>query len=253
LASADELRILQEKVAVACRILAMHGLAEGITGHVSARVPDSPGEMFIRCRGDDEYGVLYTDTDSVRRVNLDGSGPGLDARHERPLELPIHGELLRARPEMNAVVHGHPTSVLLCGMAGVDLKPVYGSYDPSGLGIAMDGVPVFPRSVLIRTPDLGQALAAALGSKSVCILRGHGIAVVGRSVEEAVLKAIRLERLADVCWRLANYTRGALPEIPAEDQAAFADRPTGASLPRGEEWTWRYYVRQLEEREGRSE
>ena len=250
MSSAAELDELRNTVALSCRILAMHGLAEGITGHVSARVPGAEGEMFIRCRGDDEYGVLYTGPEAVRRVTFDGEGAGLDAAHEKPLELPIHGELLRARPDMNAVVHGHPKSVLLCGMAGIELKPVYGAFDPSGLALALEGVPVFPRSVLIRTQELGRALVDAMGSKNVCILRGHGIAVVGRSVEEATLRALRLERLADVCWQLATVTGGKLPEILPEDQAAFGARAgAGGGLPRGEEWTWRHYVRLLEDAE----
>ena len=65
---ADELDELRWKVATACRILGMHGLVHESTGHVSARIPGTD-EMFVRCRGGDERGLLFTDVDNVRRVD----------------------------------------------------------------------------------------------------------------------------------------------------------------------------------------
>ena len=67
---ADELDELRWKVATACRILGMQGLVRESTGHVSARIPGTD-EMFVRCRGGDERGLLFTDVDNVRRVDFD--------------------------------------------------------------------------------------------------------------------------------------------------------------------------------------
>jgi ribulose-5-phosphate 4-epimerase/fuculose-1-phosphate aldolase len=242
----DTLSALQSKVAVACRVLAMTGLVRDITGHVSARVPGTD-EMFIRCRGDDEAGVAFTQPEAIRRLRFDGRGDGLGERHQPPLELPIHGEILRARPEVGCVVHAHPPATLLCGIAGVELRPVFGAYAPAAMTLAAKGIPVYARSVLIRTPALAAELMAAMGQKDVCIMRGHGITVTGRTVEEATLRAINLELLARVCWQLA--LKGPVADIPAEDLATFEADPAGpALLPRGDEWSWRHYVRLLEER-----
>ncbi|GMA59951.1 class II aldolase/adducin family protein [Alicyclobacillus fastidiosus] len=60
-----------EKLAVACRILAMEGLVDEILGHVSVRVPDTD-EMLIRCRGPYECGVAYTQSDAIQRVTFEG-------------------------------------------------------------------------------------------------------------------------------------------------------------------------------------
>lgn len=241
----DTLDELRGKVATSCRILAMTGLVKEITGHVSARVPDSPNEMFIRCRGDDEFGLPFTTPSAIRRVNLNGMGDGLGTTHEKPLELPIHGEILKARPDINCVIHAHPPGVLLCGIAGVELRPVYGAYDPGGLALALQGIPVFPSSVLISNEELGKRLADTLGDKGVCILRGHGIAVVGRTVEEATIRAIRLEALARITWQLS--TKDSVPTISDEDAAAFQQRSPAQALPRADEWVWRYYVKLLEQ------
>ncbi len=65
----NRLEELREKVALSCRILANEGLVEGMLGHVSARVPGEE-EMLIRCRSDEDYGVLFTKDSDIRRVDL---------------------------------------------------------------------------------------------------------------------------------------------------------------------------------------
>jgi ribulose-5-phosphate 4-epimerase/fuculose-1-phosphate aldolase len=243
---AASLLALREKVSQSCRILAMMGVVAEITGHVSARVPGTD-EMLIRCRGEYEDGVRYTLPEAVRQIDFDGNALKPDDGYDRPLEFPIHGEVLRARPDVQAVVHAHPPAILRCGMAGVDLKPVFGAFDVMGAGMALAGIPVYSRSVLIRDRDLGQAVAAVLGDKHACVLRGHGIVTCGRTVEEATLRALSLERLAGVCWNLS--LRGELPDLPPEDLDEWrrATSAPAATLPRAEEWNWRHFMRMLNE------
>src|SRR5206468_5715100 len=100
------------KVATASRILGMLGLVRESTGHVSARIPGSD-EMWVRCRGGDENGLVFTGLHNVRRTDFDGEGPGMGQEHGKPHETPIHGEIYRARPEVNAVIHAHPYYALL--------------------------------------------------------------------------------------------------------------------------------------------
>ena len=220
--AADELR---RTVALACRILAHMGLVRDITGHVSARIPGTD-EMVIRCRGDDEFGLAFTRTRQVRRVDFDGHGGGLGKRHVVPLELPIHGELYRARPEVGAVVHAHPAAVLLCGLAGLELRPVFGAYDAYALGVAAAGVPVFPRSLLIDGKEIAGELIEAMAGHDTCLMRGHGITVVGATVEQATIRALKLEVLAEVTWQLATSGRE-VGELPEDEVAAFLGRSQG--------------------------
>ena len=81
---------------LSCRILAMEGMVERITGHVSARITDSD-EMWIRCRSPEEEGVRYTTIDAIRRVDFDGKGPHKGEQYQVPNELPIHGEIYKKR------------------------------------------------------------------------------------------------------------------------------------------------------------
>ena len=233
---------LAETVALACRILARAGLVREIIGHVSARLPGTD-EMLIRCRGEDEYGLVYTSASQVRRLDFGGGGGGLGTDHTAPLELPIHGEIYRARPDVGAVVHAHPPMALLCGLAGLELRPIFGAYDPDALELAAAGIPVFPRSILIDTAALGAELAESLGDGNACLMRGHGITTVGRSVEQATLRAIKLEALATVTWQL-HAAGTAVAVLPEEEIASFTKRSQGAGvIPGGGRWLWRHYAR----------
>jgi ribulose-5-phosphate 4-epimerase/fuculose-1-phosphate aldolase len=223
-------------VAQACRILAAHGLIESILGHVSARVGED--SMLIRCRGPADRGVRFTQPDDVRLVDLDGAhledSPGYDV----PNELPIHGELLKERPEVGSVVHAHPWSTLVGGIAGLPLRPVFGAFNIPAMRMAREGVPVYPRSCLITRPELAAEMLEAMEGKDVCVLRGHGVTVAGRSVQEAAVKALDLDTLARVTERLAAIGADNAPEISEEDVAELPD--LGPSF--NEERVWRHLV-----------
>lgn len=233
----DELRA---KVAISCRILATEGLVEGILGHVSARV--GSGEMVIRCRADDETGVLFTRDSDIRRVDFDGRGPGLGERYEVPKELPIHGEIYKARPDVNCVIHAHPPAALLCGIADLELRPIFGAFNIPAMRMALEGIPVFPRSVLVTRPELAAPMIEAMGEKRVCLMKGHGVTVTGASVEEATVRALNFNTLHRVTLQVA-LAGGRAEEILPEDVAELPD--LGSRF--NDEWTWRYHARMAEE------
>ena len=219
----------------------MEGLVEGILGHVSKRVDAQT--MLIRCRGPQEHGLAYSGASDVRLVDLDGASSDLPPGYSVPAELPIHGELLRARPDAGAVVHAHPPSVLLAGLAGIEMRPVFGSYNIPAMRVALRGVPVYGRSVLIRRRELALEMLAAMGDSDVCILKGHGITVAAPSVELAVVAAINLNTLAAVNVELVRL--GARPpEIPAGDIAELPDLGSGFN----DMATWRFYAAKCESR-----
>lgn len=215
---------LRRTVALACRILAEAGLADGVLGHVSGRT--GPGRMLVRCRGPREEGLLFTGVSDVREVGLDGHGDLTDGEDSWavPNELPIHAEVLRARPDVDAVVHCHPPAVLVAGVEEIALRPVFGAYDIPAARMAVEGVPVYPRAVLVRTPELGREVVAAMGGATVCVLRGHGIVTVGsgpHAVEQAVARTLSLELLARVSIerarlgdRAADLSEADLAELP---------------------------------------
>lgn len=234
---------LRSDVVDACRVLADNHLVREVLGHVSARIPGTD-EMFVRCRRPDDPGVEYTDLADIRRVDLDGNGDHTDEHYRLPGEFAIHSEIYRAHPEVGAVVHGHPRASLVCTIAGISLEPIFGAYDPGALEIAVAGVPVFPRAVLISTPALGRQLVAAMGNSKVCQLAGHGIVTAGADIAEAAVLAIKLETLAEVTLQV--HSAGRTPRLLADDDIAETLGFVHSHDPRLVlDWTWQFYRRNL--------
>lgn len=227
-------------VALACRLLGHRGLAEDVLGHVSLR---TAGDRFlVRCRGPQESGLLFTSVDDVREVDYDGHGELGD--WNVPNELSIHAEVLRARPAVDAVVHCHPPALLAVGLAGLELRPVFGAYNMPATRMALDGIPVYPRSVLIRRRELGSEMVAAMGDAPVCVLRGHGVTAVGsgpHAVEQAVVRASNVEVLARATLQLATLAAD-VPTLDADDVAELPD--LGGAF--NDVSVWRHFVRRLE-------
>ena len=225
-------------IAQACRVLAHAGLAQDVLGHVSVRA--GPGSLLVRCRGPAERGLLFTTPDDVHEVGFDGP-PSLPAGYSVPGELPIHTETLRARPAVTAVVHAHPPAVVTADLAGLALRPVVGAYNIPAMAMARDGIPVYPRGVLIRRADLAGQMLAAMGEAPACVLRGHGVTTTGASIAEAVIRALHLESLARVVLGAAQ-AGGHPPDLPEADVAELPD--LGSTL--NEDSIWRYHLARLD-------
>jgi ribulose-5-phosphate 4-epimerase/fuculose-1-phosphate aldolase len=182
-------RTLLDDLVAASRILAQHGVLDAY-GHVSARSDRRP-ERFIMSRSLAPALVKPAD---LMELDAD-SEPLAGDKRKGFLERYIHGEIYRARPEVMAVVHSHSPSVIPFGVTRTRLRPIYhmGSF-------LWSGTPVFDirkereeNDLLIRDRPLGKALAHSLGACTCVLMRGHGMTVVGDSVQEAVFRAIYTE------------------------------------------------------------
>jgi HCOMODA/2-hydroxy-3-carboxy-muconic semialdehyde decarboxylase len=180
-----------EDLVAANHILFHEGVVDGF-GHVSARHPDRP-DRFLLSRNMAPAQVRAAD---ILEFELDGTP--VDPAGPRPyLERFIHGEIYRARADVTSVVHSHSPAVVpfgvvpeaplrpICHMSGflADAAPVFEIRDTAGPATDM----------LIRTPALGAALADRLGPAAVVLMRGHGSTVVGRTIRQAVFRAVYTE------------------------------------------------------------
>lgn len=231
----------RELVAKSCRLVGGLGLTKAATGHVSQLSADGK-RILIRARGPNELGVRYTTAEQVIAVDFDGKkidGPdGLEA----PQEVFIHTWLYKTRPELKCVVHIHPVSVVLFTIVDKPLEPIYGAYDPGSVDLVLDGIPTYGRSITISNDTLGKEFSAAMGTKRVCLMRGHGITTAGASVEEATVTAIRLNELAEVSYQA--HLLGTPRRIPEQDIAVFEEsrrRRKPGPQPHVEA-IWRYYA-----------
>ena len=213
---------LAERLIQGCRILADDGQGDLIWGHVSARHAVRPDEILMKPAG---IGLEEMADDTLITVGLSGERTG----GNRPLhvEVFIHTEIMRARPEVQAVVHTHPPHAVAFSALCRPLLAI-------GHEGAMfcDGLPVFDRtSDLIVSPDLGQAVAARLDGHNALLLRNHGIVTAGRSVEEAVMTAILLEKACRV-QLLAEQAGGAKAATSIEEARAKRERIYSAAALR---------------------
>lgn len=222
----DELNLLRTRIATAGRILANEGAATGNFGHVSAR--QNHGEtVLITARGREAEALQFATVNDIIEVDSSGNVVSGIAGLAPPSETAIHLSIYAARSDVQSVVHVHPQVVVALSASGHVLQPLYGAYDPLGVAMVDDGIPIYPRSILISSPELGDELATVLGQHSVCMLHGHGIVAVGRSVEEATTFALALTELAQVNW--LALSAGSRHPISHDDRAAFAavrDRPS---------------------------
>ncbi|MGH8680018.1 MAG: class II aldolase/adducin family protein [Burkholderiales bacterium] len=210
-----------EDLACAYRILAEHGVIDGY-GHVSVRSERDPGRYLLARSLAPE---LVTEAD-ILEYDLDSAA--VDPRgRESVRERFIHGEIYRARPEVQAVVHNHSPSVIPFGVTTAALRPIF--HMAAFVG---EGVPTFEirdaqegTDLLVKTPDLGQALARTLGAHPAALMRGHGAVVVGENLPRAVGRSIYLEINARLQAQ-AMAIAGAGGRITYLD-----DREVAASMP----------------------
>jgi HCOMODA/2-hydroxy-3-carboxy-muconic semialdehyde decarboxylase len=180
---------LIDDLVAASRILVDQGVLDGY-GHVSMRHPGNPNRYLMARSLAPE---LVTAAD-IMEFDLD-SNP-VDARGRTLfLERFIHGEIYKARPDVNAVVHSHSPSVIPFSVTGVPMRPIYHMS-----AFLYPGVPVFDiraggeiTDMLIRNAALGHALAVTLGDKPVALMRGHGSVTVGPNIPLTVFRSVYTE------------------------------------------------------------
>jgi ribulose-5-phosphate 4-epimerase/fuculose-1-phosphate aldolase len=185
---------LKEDLVAANRILASHEVFDAY-GHISARSDSNPQRYFMAR----SVAAELVNADDILEYDLDSNPIGAKSP-ALFLERFIHGEIYKARPDVKSAVHCHTPSVIPFGATEVPLRAMFGLS-----GFLAEGVPVFEirktagmSDLLIRDAARGRALAQALGSKPVALMRGHGAVVVGPSVPVTVGRCVYLDLNARV-------------------------------------------------------
>lgn len=235
---------LRELVAQSCRVLGKLNLTKEPSGHVSARVPGEE-RILIKARGPDESGLRFVSARDIITVNFQGKKVAGDDGLETPQEVFIHTWLYKSRADVKCVVHVHPLTVVLFTICDKPLLPLYGAYDPSGLRLLVDGLASYPRSITVSNEKLGEEFARAMGDKSACLMRGHGITSAGPTVEEATLTAIKLNDAAEINYRAALL--GTPQPIAPEDIDILVGEARPGTRAVHSRSNWRYYCKLLDE------
>ncbi|MDB5570601.1 MAG: L-fuculose-phosphate aldolase [Hyphomicrobiales bacterium] len=207
----DEAR---QKLIDAGLVLAAEGLGDFTRGHVSVRVPDDANHFYMKPHS---YGLDEITMENMVTCNLEGEKvAGGGPRHS---EVYIHSEIFKVRPDVNAVIHAHPKHAVAVSATGRPLKPWS---QPSA--VFADGIGVYTDTIdLIRSKEMGAGVAKALGQYKAAYLRNHGVAVVGRSIEECVILTIMLENACEI-QLLVEAAGGGGEEFPPSDIMKLHDK-----------------------------
>jgi ribulose-5-phosphate 4-epimerase/fuculose-1-phosphate aldolase len=209
---------LKQLLADAGRVLAHEGQGDYVAGHVSLRLPDQPDRFLMKPAG---IGLEEMTDENIITVDLEGiKVAGTAGRHN---EVFIHSEVLRARPDINAVIHTHAAYCVAFSSLGKPLLAV----SNDGAFFA-NGLPVFSETTeLIINAARGKAVARTLGSHGALLLRNHGIVTAAASMEEGVWLALKLNQACHM-QLMAEWAGG--PKLvgdpeQAKIKGAYASRP----------------------------
>lgn len=222
---------LRDKLAGCTRIFAMQELL-GLFGHISAYDPETQRVYFSPSMGVDKTMVQPGDI-----LVSDLAGKMLGEGQRLPAEWPIHTVLHGKRKDALAVAHLHAPYATLFAIAKREFRPV--TLQGSVFG---GGLPIYTEPTLVRTAEQGKSLAAVIGDKPAAFMRGHGIVVVARDVEQMLYASLILEDEARK-WVEAS-SLGDVHCLSHEDCRAF----DGATeFPGRAQRCWRYFS-ELEKR-----
>ncbi|MBR4172398.1 MAG: class II aldolase/adducin family protein [Kiritimatiellae bacterium] len=170
---------------------------------------DENGDLWITPSGVDKGTLKPTD---IMCVKKDGTivGP-----HKPSSEYPFHRAIYKARPDIKAIVHAHPTSLVAFSIAkkipNVKLYPA---------SFACNGTVAFAPYGVPGSEDLGHKMAAAFakGYDSV-VLESHGVCCGGANLQEA---ALRVETLEFTCEAEIQAAQMGKPIALTDRQLALA-------------------------------
>jgi L-ribulose-5-phosphate 4-epimerase len=223
---------LREQIATGCRILGLEDQGDFVWGHVSARDPDGRG-VWMKAS---TYGFEEICPEQVILVSWEGEV--LEGTGRRHAEYPIHTELMRARDDVQSVVHTHAPWAVAFASTDQPLRPV--SHEAT-LFVPPEVARFTKTGDLILTTELGGDLAASVGQRNAAFMVHHGIVTCGPDVITAVMTAVLLER---ACKTNIRATAGGGPKTWSSDDEALAKREH-CYPPALLQQAWDYLARRL--------
>lgn len=183
----SQLDDLLDDLVAANHILYNEHVVDGL-GHISVRDPENATRFYL------SRAVAPGQVQRKDLIHYELDGTALDAAGRSSyLERFIHGEIYRVRPDVDSVVHSHSEEPIVFGVTGTTLRGL------THMHHFLKDVPIFeirnsstntPGNLLVDTVQLGKDLAQTIGAGPVALMRGHGMVTVGKSIPEAVFRAI---------------------------------------------------------------
>jgi L-fuculose-phosphate aldolase len=197
---ASELQLRVDLIECARRLL-RRGLVEGTSGNLAARTPEGRVLLTPTALG---YDAMTPDD----LVLCDLAGSVLAGTRQPTSEKALHLAVLRAFPELGAVIHSHAK---FASMFAVAREPIPCAIEEVQMVVGGD-VPVADYA-LSGSEALGAACAERLAARSAVLMANHGLLAVGRDLAQAERVSVLVERTAEIVLGARQLGRvGALPQ-----------------------------------------
>ena len=217
-----------------------------VWGHVGVRLPGDKGIMVKSIRppaGEEERKDWL--------VRFDYSGKKISGVGTPPFEASIYTQIFKARPDVQAIAHAHAPMCIVLSLADRTVAAVHMQSVPFE-----QGVPFYSRPIHIKDDAEGEDLARVLGQARAVIIKAHGLVTAGKSIDEACMTALHLERTAKIqVLAHAIGFPGPTAEFVAEmakSRETLLNRPDVARARRagsGYSYEWRFYANKVRLRE----
>lgn len=190
-----------EQLAQAMRRIYAKGYTTTSGGNLSLR--DKDGSLWITPTAVDKGTLSRAD---ILHVLCDGTVVG---KQKVSCDIPFHAAVLKARPDLNCVLHAHSKALAAYSAARKALP--LGVLPRIEAEIGRIGTAPYRRP---GSKALGQSIEQPFKKGcNVVILQNHGVMVGGQSLKDALDKLEKLERLARICTTAAQA--GAALTLPA--------------------------------------
>jgi L-fuculose-phosphate aldolase len=214
---ASELQLRVDLIETA-KWLLRDGLVEGTAGNLSARTPEGNVLLTPTSLG---YEAMTPDD----LVLCDLAGNVLAGARKPTSERALHLAVLRAYPELGAVVHSHAR---FASMFAVAREPISCAIEEFQIYVGGD-VPVAAYQ-LTGSDALGEECAKHLAERAAVLMANHGLLAAGRDLAQAQHVTALVERTAQIV--LGAKLLGRVAPLPPETLAKFA--PVYGALRRRE-------------------
>jgi L-fuculose-phosphate aldolase len=166
------------------RWLRQHGLNDSHSGNASLRDGEIVWMTPTGCGGDT---LEPADLLACRVGEALPPGASLDG--------PLHLAVYAANPAARAVLHSHGPHSIAMTLAGDEFRP--GDFEGQYYFPAVPVLDIAAGLYLARAPG---AVAAALASHRICVVRGHGVYAAAESLDLAYKWTCSLESSARIAW-----------------------------------------------------
>ncbi|ESZ91125.1 class II Aldolase and Adducin domain-containing protein [Sclerotinia borealis F-4128] len=211
------------RLALAFRIFAKLGYAEGVAGHITLRDPVEPTCFWVN-----PFGVAWPLLRASDLILVNKEGEVVEGGPCRLLNTAaymIHHAVHTARPEINAVAHSHS----IYGRAFCSLGRPLETITQDACAFHSDLALYSSFRGVVLASDEGEAIASALGSKKAALLQNHGLLTCGETIESAVFWFTSLEKCchAQLLADAAAGGRGVETIKIADEDAAYTYETVG--------------------------